>query len=121
MGYHSPQSGSQGGSASPVREQLPLAKAYVLSLVHTHEDANLKPSVERACRRVAEKILDGASVGQRHFEVIVCKRDRNEPDDSWHRRQVLVWDGLMALGLEDFDLHTEIIDRRQSIVLRVTY
>eukprot|EP01059_Diplonema_ambulator_P003459 TRINITY_DN13141_c0_g1_i1.p1 TRINITY_DN13141_c0_g1~~TRINITY_DN13141_c0_g1_i1.p1 ORF type:complete len:115 (+),score=7.42 TRINITY_DN13141_c0_g1_i1:56-400(+) len=114
MSYYHPQYQSQGA----VR---PLAKENILGLVHNHEDTLIRPQVEKACQRVTEKILEGASYGQRHFQMIVCKRDQKEGEDSWHRRQVLLWDMLTELGLEDFELRTEYIELRQAIILTVSY
>eukprot|EP00754_Rhynchopus_humris_P039464 Rhum_TRINITY_DN2238_c0_g1::Rhum_TRINITY_DN2238_c0_g1_i1::g.6479::m.6479 len=103
------------------QDAAPLSPESILQLVHTHEDGAIRPQVERACRRVADKITAGAQQGQRQFDFIVCRRSSNEVDDAWHRRQVMLWDCLTALGLENFELRTEFVDGRQSVLLSVQY
>ena len=95
-------------------EDAPLSPESILQLVHTHEDGAIRPQVERACQRVADKITTGAQQGQRQFDFIVCRRSSNEVDDAWHRRQVMLWDCLTALGLENFELRTEFVDGRYA-------
>ena len=111
----------RGYYRAPGHSSRPLAKENILSLVNSHEDAVIRPQVERACQRVSDIILEGARLGQRQFDITVCRREREESDDNWHRRQVLTWDGLIDLGLEDFELKSEFVDRRQGIVLKVSY
>ena len=102
--------GSVSGSGSP----RPLAREEILRMVYDHEDSQIRPQVERSCQRVQRIITDGAQQGTRHFEILVCRRAHTEGPDSWHRRQVLLWDALVDLGLESFELRTKIVDGRYN-------
>eukprot|EP00756_Hemistasia_phaeocysticola_P052906 Hpha_TRINITY_DN28231_c0_g1::TRINITY_DN28231_c0_g1_i1::g.116787::m.116787 len=112
------------GAPGPVTTTpgAPLAKENILKLLDEHEERVLRPQVERAVERAKQIILEGANIGQRRFDFVVCRRDKDEVDDVWQRRQLMIWNGLSEQGLRDFSLRAETLDRgREGLYVSVTY
>eukprot|EP01062_Namystynia_karyoxenos_P074049 TRINITY_DN70876_c0_g1_i1.p1 TRINITY_DN70876_c0_g1~~TRINITY_DN70876_c0_g1_i1.p1 ORF type:complete len:178 (+),score=37.30 TRINITY_DN70876_c0_g1_i1:78-536(+) len=117
-----PQPRLSGDAAAVGVEGPPLAKSNILRLLAEHEESVLRPQVERAVERAKQIILEGAGAGKRNFDFVLCRRDKDEVDDVWQQRQRLLWEGLAALGLEDFQLRHDVLDRgREGIALSVSF